>query len=159
MSIDAERAGRTASRLVLWVAAAVVVVDQLTKLWAVAALEDGPIHLIWTLDLRLTRNTGVAFSSGEGLGWLFGLIAIVVVVILYRYRRRPPGPLAAVALGAVLGGAVGNLIDRLVRGEAWLRGGVVDFIDLNWWPIFNVADAAITLGVIGLLFTMSARES
>lgn len=159
MTVDAPRADRTAARLVLWVAAAVVLVDQLTKIWAVAALEDGPIHLFWTLDLRLTRNTGVAFSSGEGFGWLFGFVAVVVVVVLVRFRRRITSRAAAVALGAVLGGAVGNVIDRVVRGDRWMRGGVVDFVDLNWWPIFNVADAAITLGVIGLLFTMTARGS
>jgi signal peptidase II len=158
VTVDTPRAGRTRTRLVLSVAAAVVVVDQLTKAWAVAALADGPVHLFWTLDLRLTHNTGVAFSNGQGLGWLFGIVAVLVVVVLLRHSRRLPGVGAAVALGAVMGGALGNLVDRMVRGDAWLRGGVVDFIDLNWWPIFNVADAAITLGVIGLLVTLSAGD-
>jgi signal peptidase II len=111
---------------------------------------------LWTLDLRLVINTGAAFSSGQGMGWLIGLLALGVVLVLLRYRNRLPSPLAAVALGAVLGGALGNLCDRLFRGDGWLHGGVIDFIDLNWWPVFNVADIAVTLGVIGLLIATAA---
>jgi signal peptidase II len=123
-------------------------------------LADGPIHVIWTLDLRLTTNTGAAFSRGQGYGWLIGLLALVVVLFLVRYRHRVPGVAGAVALGAVLGGALGNLADRLFRGPGWLRGPVIDFIDLNWWPIFNVADAAISVGVVVLvvLFTTRAQS-
>jgi signal peptidase II len=152
-------AGRTSRRtttIVLGTAAAVLVLDQLTKAWAQRALADGPIHVVWTLDFRLVINTGAAFSRGQGMGWLIGLLALGVVLVLLRYRDRLPSTLAAVALGAVLGGALGNLADRLFRGDGWLHGGVIDFIDFNWWPVFNVADIAVTLGVIGLLVTMAA---
>jgi len=147
------------ARLVLVTAAAVVALDQLTKWWATEALADGPIHVIWTLDLRLTTNTGAAFSRGQGYGWLIGILALIAVLVLVRFRHRVPGVAGALALGAVLGGAVGNLLDRLFRGSGWLRGPVIDFIDLNWWPIFNVADAAITVGVIVLVVLFSVRPS
>jgi signal peptidase II len=151
----AGRTSRATTTIVLGTAAAVLVIDQLTKAWAQRALADGPIHVVWTLDLRLVINTGAAFSRGQGMGWLIGLLALGVVLVLLRYRNRLPSPFAAVALGAVLGGALGNLSDRLFRGDGWLHGGVIDFIDLNWWPVFNVADIAVTLGVIGLLMVMA----
>jgi signal peptidase II len=145
--------------LVLVVAGAVLALDQLTKSWAVEALADGPIHVVWTLDLNLATNTGAAFSSGQGFGWLIGLLASVAVLILLRFRHRVPGRAGAIALGAILGGALGNLADRMFRGRGWMRGPVIDFIDLNWWPIFNVADIAVSLGVITLVVLLAARPS
>ena len=159
MTAVAGLTSRRTTSIVLGTAAAVLVIDQLTKAWAQRSLDDGPIHIIWTLDLRLVINTGAAFSSGQGMGWLIGLLALGVVLVLLRYRSRPSTPFAAVALGAVLGGALGNLADRLFRGDGWLQGGVIDFIDLNWWPVFNVADIAVTLGVIGLLVTLGTTRS
>ncbi len=142
-------------------AALVVVVDQLTKWWAVHALGDGHIiDLVWTLRFNLVRNSGAAFSTGRGLGPLLGLGAVVVVVVLIRLGRVYRSPGTALALGAVLGGAVGNLIDRAVREGSgrFLGGYVIDFIDVQWWPVWNVADMAIVCGGIALAWLVS-REA
>jgi signal peptidase II len=139
--------------LVLPVAAAVVVVDQLTKTWALRALQDGPIELFWTLQFNLTFNTGAAFSRFPGLGPYIGILAAVVAVGLLWSGRTVPTRTGAVAVGLIFGGAVGNLIDRAVRaGDGFLGGGVVDFIDVQWYPIFNVADMGVVLGALLLLF-------
>jgi signal peptidase II len=134
-------------------AAAVVLVDQLTKAWALRALADGPVHVLWTLRLNLSINSGIAFGLGRGLGPVLvvaGLAVTVALVALARSARL--SVVAAVAMGLVLGGAVGNLADRLVRDQ----GGVVDFVDLQWWPIFNVADACISVGAV--LLVLRARD-
>jgi len=132
--------------------------DQITKTWATAALDDQIIDLVWTLRLRLVHNTGFAFSAGSGLGPVLAIAAIVIVGMLWYFRRRVHGTWAGVGLGGIIGGALGNLADRLFRGAAWGRGAVVDFIDLQWWPIFNVADAAITVGLVVVLFHLYRSE-
>ena len=134
-------------------AVGVVVVDQLTKRWAARDLADGHvIDLVWTLRLNLVHNSGSAFSIGRGLGPVLGVLAVVVVLVLVRLGRLFNSPATAVALGAVLGGAIGNLVDRAFRdgGGGFLGGYVVDFVDFQWWPVFNVADMAIVCGAIGL---------
>jgi lipoprotein signal peptidase len=128
------------------VAAVIIVVDQITKAWAVAELTDRDIDLFWTLRLNLSYNTGMAFSAGEDWGPVIGVLAMLVVVALLLSIRRQPGRLTDVSVGLIIGGAIGNIIDRLFRQDGWLRGGVVDFIDFQWFPIFNVADMAITIG-------------
>jgi len=135
------------------VAALVVLLDQLTKTWAVNALDDGhDVDVIWTLRFHLTFNGGMAFSQGRGLGPVIGIVAIIVVVILLVSLRRTGSTVAAVAVGLVVGGAAGNILDRLFRsGDGFLKGEVVDFIDPQWWPVFNVADAAVVIGGILLL--------
>lgn len=131
------------------VAGAVVALDQATKLWAVAVLEDGPIRLAGdTLQLRLTRNPGGAFSILTGFTPVLAVLAIVMTVVIVRTARRTSDRGTAYALALVLGGAVGNLVDRFVRDPGVLRGEVVDFIRLSFWPTFNLADAAITIGVL-----------
>jgi signal peptidase II len=133
----------------LAVAAAIVVLDQLTKIWAVAALSDGPVKVIGTLlQFRLTRNPGGAFSLLTGLTPVLAVLAVVMVVYIVRTTRRTADVVMAYSLGLVLGGAVGNLVDRMVRSPGVLRGEVVDFIKVPNWPTFNVADCAITVGVI-----------
>jgi signal peptidase II len=133
-------------------AAAVVTLDQATKAWAVAALSDGPIRLIGdVLALRLTRNPGGAFSVFTGFTPLLALLAAALVVVIVRTTRRTADAVMAYTLALVLGGAVGNLVDRLVRPPGFLRGHVIDFIDLSFWPTFNLADSAITIGVIVVL--------
>ena len=130
---------------VVGTAAAVVVADQLTKEWALRSLADGPVHVVWTLRFNLSVNPGIAFGLGRGLGPVVvvaGLAMVAVLVGLTRSARL--GALGLVAVGLVLGGAVGNLADRVFRDQ----GGVVDFIDLQWWPIFNVADAGISVGAV-----------
>jgi signal peptidase II len=146
--------------LLLGVAAGVLAVDQLSKAWAVEALGDGrTIELVGSLRLQLTMNYGSAFSLADGRGPLISLLALVVVAVLLRSGRHATRPATAVALGLVLGGAIGNLIDRAFRaGDGFLGGGVVDFIDLQWWPVFNVADSAIVVGAI-LLFIVQWREA
>ena len=128
------------------VALFVIVADQLTKHWAVNELVDRDIDLFWTLRFNLSYNTGMAFSRGENLGPIIGVLALVVVVVLLLSIKRQPGRLTDVAVGMIVGGAIGNVIDRLFRQEAWLRGGVVDFIDFQWFPIFNIADIGVTVG-------------
>ncbi|HEV7861103.1 MAG TPA: signal peptidase II [Acidimicrobiia bacterium] len=133
----------------LAVAAAVVLVDQLTKVWAVSALSDGPVHVVGSLlQLRLTRNPGGAFSLLTNLTPVLAVLAVVMVAYIVRTTRRTADIVMAYSLGLVLGGAVGNLVDRLVRSPGFLRGEVVDFIKVPHWPTFNVADSAITIGVV-----------
>lgn len=136
----------------LAIAAAVVVLDQSTKHWALNALSDGhTIHVIWTLQFNLAFNSGMAFGRGTGFGPLIAVVATVVLVWLLVSLRSEGSRLSAFGMGCVIGGAAGNLIDRFFRGEGWLRGSVVDFIDFQWFPIFNVADIAINVGAIALV--------
>ena len=130
-------------------AGVVVALDQLTKVWAVNALSDGPVTVIGSLlQFRLTRNPGGAFSLGTGLTPVLAVLAVAMVVYIVRTTRRTADAVMAFSLALVLGGAVGNLVDRLVRSPGFLRGEVVDFIKVPHWPTFNVADSAITVGVI-----------
>jgi signal peptidase II len=155
--VTAPRRARWA--LLLAMAAIVLALDQLSKAWAVSELEDGRvIDLVGSLRLRLTMNYGSAFSLANGRGALISLLALAVVAVLLRTGRHARSPVMAVALGLVVGGAFGNLIDRAFRaGDGFLGGGVVDFIDLQWWPVFNLADAAIVVGAI-TLFVVQWRE-
>lgn len=145
--------------LLLGVAAAILATDQLTKAWAVAELGDGHIiDLVGSLRLRLVLNYGAAFSLTDGRGPLISILALVVVAVLLRTGRHATRPAMAVSLGMVVGGAFGNLLDRAFRdGDGLFGGGVVDFVDLGWWPVFNVADAAIVVGAC-LLFLLQWRE-
>jgi signal peptidase II len=139
----------------LGTAALVVVVDQLTKLWAVWALESAPMVLIdGFLQFRLVRNPGGAFSILPGAGSIIALAAIVAVVAIVLTAGRIPFVPEAVGLGLVLGGAVGNLADRIFRGDGWLDGRVVDFVDFDFFPTFNAADSAITIGA-GIVLLMA----
>jgi signal peptidase II len=141
-------------RTPLAIAAVVVLLDQLTKHWALNALADGHvIDLIGSLRFNLAFNRGMAFSQAEGLGPVIGVVALVVVVVLLVSVGRSTSRWYPLAVGLIIGGALGNITDRLFRGDGWLRGGVVDFIDVQWWPIFNVADMAVTIGGVLLLLT------
>ena len=137
----------TARRWLLTAAVAVVVVaaDQLTKSWAVHRLAHGPIHVVWRLDLVLDFNTGSAFGLAQGWAPVVGGLALTVVVGLLAVLRKVRTTVLAVALGLVVGGAVGNLSDRVFRGH---HGAVVDVVALHFWPTFNVADSCIVVGVI-----------
>lgn len=132
--------------------AAVVVLDQLAKAVALDALAGGrTIDLVWTLRFNLTFNYGMAFSAGTGAGPLIGMVALAVAAWVARLGWRSALPSHAVVLGLVCGGALGNVVDRLFRGDGWMRGGVVDFIDLQWFPVFNLADSAITIGAAAIV--------
>jgi signal peptidase II len=139
----------------------VVLVDQLTKRWAASDLSDGHvIDIVWTLRLNLVRNSGSAFSIGRGLGPVLGVVAVVVVLVLIRMGRVFNSPATALGLGAVLGGAIGNLADRVFRDGSggFLGGYVIDFVDFQWWPVFNVADMAIVCGALSLAWFSTRGE-
>ncbi len=140
-------------RVPLLIAAAVVLLDQLTKRWALSTLTDRNIDVVGSLRFNLAFNKGMAFSQGTGLGPVIGVVALLVVVWLLVSIGRSTSPVYPFAVGMIIGGAVGNLLDRLFRSPGWFRGGVIDFIDVQWWPIFNVADIAVTLG--GALLILS----
>jgi len=134
----------------LGTAAVVVALDQLAKAWAVRTLGDGNVvEVVGTLlQLRLFRNPGAAFSFATGTTWIFTIIAIVVSVVIVRSSRRLGSRWWALALGLLLGGAIGNLLDRLFREPGFGQGHVVDFIDLPRLFVFNLADAAITCAAV-----------
>jgi signal peptidase II len=144
--------------LVISFAAVIIVIDQLTKAWAVAQLKgQPPIEVVGTwLQFTYGENTGAAFGIGTGFTWIFTAIAIVVAVVIIRTARRLGSPWWAIALGGLLGGAVGNLIDRLIRDPGPGQGYVVDFIALPNFPVFNVADMAITISA-GLMILLTLR--
>ena len=137
---------------------AVLALDQLSKHWALQALRDGPVSVVGSVQFNLFYNTGAAFSlgSGKGIGPWISVLAIVVVVVLslgHTSRFR----LGATAAGMIAGGAIGNLSDRAFRGDdGFLHGAVIDFIDLQFWPVFNIADSAICVGA-ALLVLASLR--
>ncbi len=139
-------------------AAIVIVADQLTKWWAVDALDDGPIELVGPLRLALTSNTAGAFGLGGDLVPILAVGAIVLVIVLATRSDATRHADVAVAAGLVLGGALGNPVDRLFRSPGLLRGAVVDFVDVGFWPVFNVADAAITCGCVLLLLWSRPRR-
>lgn len=137
---------------------AIVALDQLTKWWALERLGQGPIDLVGPLRLRLTFNTGGAFGLGAGFAPILAVGAFVLVVVLARMGHIGARPVTSVAVAAILGGAVGNLADRIFReGSGFLGGAVVDFIDLQFWPVFNVADMAIVVG--GALLVWGERPA
>ncbi|MFN0025639.1 MAG: signal peptidase II [Acidimicrobiales bacterium] len=138
--------------LVAGAAGSVLVLDQLTKWWARGLTE--PIDLVGSLRFNLAFNSGAAFSSFQGAGSIIGVIGLVVVAFLLRASARIATRFGVVCMGMVIGGALGNLVDRVVQPGAGLFGGkVTDFIDLQWWPIFNVADMALSLGGLALVAT------
>jgi len=137
-------------------AAAVFVLDRLTKLAVQRYVPLGQSRPLFgsVLQLTHTQNTGAAFSLGAGFGIVFlALELLAVVVILYFHRRVPKGELwSRVAMGMVLGGALGNAVDRLASRS------VTDFIDLGWWPVFNIADMGIVVGAVILAWRLSRKD-
>jgi signal peptidase II len=133
------------------VVAAAVLADQLTKWWAVRWLASGPVHVFWRLDLALSLNTGSAFSLFRGDTPFIVIVAVGLVAVLLVMVWRAPTLGRAAILGLILGGALGNLSDRLFRGD---HGSVVDFVDFHFWPTFNVADTCITVGCILLAVSL-----
>jgi len=148
------------SRMSLLISAVIVLLDQVSKAWALRDLADGRIiHVIWTMQFNLTYNRGMAFSRGTGIGPIIGVIGLVVVALLLLSLRRADNTLTRVATGLIIGGAVGNILDRLFRGSGWMRGAVIDFIDFQWWPVFNVADMAIMIGAATMMVAMLKYNS
>lgn len=145
----------------LVIAAGIVAFDQVTKEWALDRLAEGEtIDVFWTLRFNLAFNTGMAFGRAQGWGPVIAVVATAVVVGLLVSLRRHSSRRSTIAIGLVIGGAMGNLIDRVFRGDGLLDGSVVDFIDFQWFPIFNVADVAINVGGVLLVigFLLDARR-
>jgi signal peptidase II len=144
--------------LLFGVAAAVFAADVITKIIVVATLTSGhQVQVIGNLlTLELVRNSGAAFSFGPGMTILFTLIAVGVIIFIVRTSRRLHSLAWAVTLGLLLGGAAGNLTDRLLRAPGVFRGEVVDWVQLPHWPVFNVADSCIVCGGI-LAVVLAAR--
>lgn len=135
----------------------IIVFDQLTKFLAQEYLlprrtsGEGPIEFLGGfVKFTYAENTGAAFSIGSGITWIFTLIAFVVVFVIFRYARRLASLPWALALGGLLGGSLGNLIDRMFRAPGPFQGFVVDFIQLPYWAIFNIADMSIVISGIGI---------
>ncbi|RBJ11019.1 signal peptidase II [Micromonospora provocatoris] len=141
---------QTPPQRVAWLAGAAVTalaVDVASKSAAVAWLPGRSVDLFAGLALRLTRNPGAAFSIGTGITPVFTVVAVAVIAGISWYGRKVTHRGWAVALGLIAGGAAGNLVDRLFRSPGLGRGHVVDFLHLDWWPTFNLADSALICGV------------
>lgn len=151
MALVLTRSSTSTAKIII---ALVVICDQVTKHWALNALNNGrTIDIFWTLRFNLVFNSGMAFSKGQGLGRFIGLLAIGVAVWLWLSLRKVSTTIGVVGTAMLIGGAIGNVVDRLFRGDAWLRGSVVDFIDLQWFPVFNIADSSVTIGAIVLIYS------
>ncbi len=130
-----------------------LLLDQLSKSWAVRNVSGRDIDIVWTLRFNLAYNSGASFSMGEGWGRWIAMVAVLIVGLLIWQGLTVRTRLAAVALAMIVGGALGNVIDRAFRAGngGFLGGSVVDFIDFQWWPVFNVADMGVVVGAILLV--------
>ena len=140
-------------RHLLVTALIVTCIDLATKAWAVATLENQPeIRIIGDfLKFSFVRNPGAAFSFGTSVTWVFTLIAIAVSIGILWISRTVTNKPWAIALGGLLGGAVGNLIDRIFRSPEVFHGHVVDFVSLPNYPMFNISDSAVVLSAIAMV--------
>lgn len=133
----------------------VLIVDQLSKLWVVHNFKPGESRVVLDKVLHLTyvQNQGAAFGilQGRSLIFLIGALLVIVVLIIFNSRRRQPN-LVQVITGLITAGAMGNLLDRVRLNY------VVDFFDLGWWPVFNIADVAIVCGAILLVIVLFRDE-
>ena len=158
---EASRPGHRRTGLLILVAGLVLAADVVSKYLIVATMADhADMRLLGGLiTITYTRNPGAAFSVGTGYTIVFTLIAAAVVVAILRVSRRLYSRRWAIALGALLGGALGNLLDRMFRDPGPLRGHVVDWIELPHWPVFNLADSAIIgAAVLMVLLAVTGRE-
>ncbi len=146
-------------RWALPMGAAILAADQVTKRWALGRLTAGSceqpdacIDLVAGARFHLVFNKGAAFAQGTGFGPVLAVLAAAITCVLLFLAWGRTDKAGSLLLGAITGGAVGNLVDRITRAdEGPLTGAVVDFVDLGWWPVFNVADAAIVCGVLGFV--------
>lgn len=141
------------TRLLVAIAAVILLFDLVTKIVVVHYVKPGnPISIVGdVVTLRLVRNPGAAFSMATGMTWLLTVVAVAVVIGVIKIGRTLRSPWWALGLGLVLGGALGNLIDRFFRAPGPFQGHVVDFVSVGWWPVFNVADSSIVCGAILLV--------
>jgi signal peptidase II len=145
---EPSRPGRRSVAVLVGVAVFVLAADLISKAIVVAGLSGhAPIRLLGgLLTIRLLRNSGAAFSIGTSMTIVFTAIAAGVIVFIVRTARKLRSLPWAITLGLLLGGATGNLSDRLFRAPGPMRGSVVDWIQLPHWPVFNLADSAIVCG-------------
>ncbi len=150
--------GRLVWVVAIGVATIVGVLDQATKQLAERHLEAGPIDL-GIVSLTLVRNPNAAFGI-PGFTGMFLIVTVVVLAIIVRMLTRADRFSLAAAFGLVAGGAIGNAVDRITRPPGFPDGAVVDFVNLGWFPVFNVADAAITVGavLVVLLLVITDRQ-
>nr|WP_229715501.1 signal peptidase II [Mangrovihabitans endophyticus] len=157
---------RTAVSVLAGTAVAATVLDQVVKHLSTEHLTEGePVRILGGLIyLSLMRNSGAAFSMGSGYTWVFPLITVAVIGWIGWMTRRLRSVPWAIALGLVLGGALGNLIDRLFRAPGPMRGHVVDMISVfapyaEKFPVFNIADSCLTVGVaLAVLLELAGRQ-
>jgi len=140
-------------RQLLVTALIVVLLDLATKVWAVARLENqSDIKVLGEfLKFSFVRNPGAAFSFGTSVTWVFTAMAIAVSIAILLISRNVTNKPWAIALGGLLGGAVGNLIDRIFRSPEVFQGHVVDFISIPNYPMFNISDSAVVLSAIAMV--------
>lgn len=135
-------------------------IDLLTKQWALTSLNDGPKRILGPLWLRLARNSGSAFGLGSNYGAWIGFAAFAALAATLTVIRQFQTKVGIFFTGLMLGGALGNLTDRVFRADnGFLSGKVIDFIDLTWWPIFNVADIGIVVGLFGMATIVMINHS
>lgn len=137
------------------IALVIVAADQITKTLALDHLASGPRHVLGPFSLVLTFNSGAAFSFGSGFPAAIIVIALLALLALLWLARSSSGVLMVLGVGLLLGGALGNLSDRLFRAH---HGEVIDFIHTGFWPTFNVADSAITVGCVLLVTAYWRKE-
>lgn len=130
-----------------------VALDQVTKWWAESALDDGRvIEVLPTLEFDLVYNSGFSFGTGAGLGPVIGLLVVVLIGVLAHQIWRSDDPVRIRILAVILGGAIGNLLDRVARADdGLLSGEVIDFIDVTWYAVFNVADIFVVCGCLAFV--------
>jgi len=151
---------RRTALILFAVAAVIVALDQVTKALVVSNLREGESRRViggvmsWTLQ----RNPGSAFGLFRHFPVLFTVLAALIALAIVVGAPRVQDRLTGVALGLVLGGAIGNLVDRIARPPGAFRGRVIDFIDFHWWPVFNVADSAVVIGALLLLISSYRAE-
>lgn len=139
---------RSPRSLIPLIAIGVVVIDQITKTLAEDNLRTHSVSLLGPISLRLVYNSGIAFSIGSGNSPLLTVLELLVIVGLIIYARRISSKILAVGFGLVIGGALGNIVDRVFRHN---HGAVIDFIYSGFWPTFNLADSAVVIGIIVIL--------
>jgi len=139
-----------------FVAAIVFSLDRFTKIAALRALDLGQsiIAIPGALRITLVLNDGAAFGlfKGKSVFFVFISLAVIIAIVAYLIKSRPMDRTVSIGLGLILGGALGNLADRIVIGR------VIDFIDLGIWPVFNIADSCITIGAVVLVFSMLVKR-
>jgi len=142
--------------IVAGVAACVIAIDQITKSLAQAKLASHSIKILGPLSLELVYNSGVAFSIGSGNSTLITVVELAVIAGIIFYVRRITTVGLAIGFGMVIGGALGNVADRLFRRNN--HGSVIDFIHTGFWPTFNLADSAVVIGIVVILLASRSKR-